>query len=394
MGITDVERRRAAERAAQLWRQLPGSRPKCHYMNHRCAEQKCAMIEIGYAAAYLDGRVLVTLSRADPSTPGLIDQLPPIFGCPISGQVHACGEECDRRAYEITCAISGLAFEEEQHDGWWAPYEREGRRDWKMNVFGRGANAVPPVGVRDRIALDSGAGVRFPLDLIEATRKRARLRGKSEAFDVAFAIASIVLSDERFEDAIRRLRQRRAKMFETAKRAASHAMQRSEPVNASALLDALPVAIEPVPVLVLSRARVRREIVRYAENCVALWHLMIAHADAGLRDMSFRDFCASAMNLFGKGHNVPSWRTGRDAWVVRRDPLLNAFPPNAWVERKIYSEVRDSKKISGIMRRAEGRIKEALDAHVSSRDADAAYLRYADLDYDAVPEASFVDVKR
>ena len=387
--VTDSERRIAVDGASRMWRS--DNRPACHYMFHNCERKTCDMIEIEYAAIVRFGEVMVSLTKPASEMPDAIKRLFPLYGCTKTGQTHACGDGCDQQ--DLTCSISGIRFREEMRDGWWSEYPRESRNTWKLKVFGQRTHLmIEPLNIREKLSL-SGDQTYLATAMLEQSRRRARLSNKSGAFDVAYSIAAVVFSDERFEDTIRRYNEQRANMVEQAKRAATHMMHSRVPVNTANLMQALTPHPEAHPVLIQSKEQTRTLIVRYAEHCIALWHLVRECVNPGIADMSFRDFCTAAMNLFGKGHNVPDWRWGRDTWVVHEDPVLSAFPLNKWAEKKIYSEMKDT-KISGVVRRAEARLKEVLDHYVASRDQSAAYIDYKNTPYDAVPEGSFVDIKR
>lgn len=392
---TDVERELAAARATDLWRWRPEFVPQYCYYNHDCVEEKCEMICVQYMAAMHLGRVYVSLGPSRPGVEGEISRLTPLYGCPKTGRVHACGERCDRGEFETVCVLSGITLGEMRRDAWWREYPTEGSKNWKLNVRNvrvGSANAD----VRERLSMDResfGRELTRMGDMIEFSRKRARLAGKAEAFDLAFAICMTVLSDERFAEAIRCNREHHRKIYEQAKRVATHLVQRRLPVDACTIMQALPAKSESAPVLIQSRSQQIEYVTRYAEHCLAFWHLIYTHADAGIRDMSFRDFCAASVSLFSKGHNVPNWRTGRNDWVVLPDRILNAFPINRWIERKIYDKTEDT-KISSVMRRSEIRIKKAINDFVARRDKDSAYLRYADVPYASLGEEAFLNIKR
>lgn len=388
---TDTDRTIAAARASELWRWRPGYAPSCHFVYHTCEARACDIVAVEYSAVLRSGKVFVSLGRAPLDTVDLFDRLVPVFGCTKTGQVHACGDDCDRR--ELTCPVSGVRFGEETRDGWWSEYAREGKDNWKMKVFGefRGIR-IEPVNMRERLSLD-GDQTYLATAMLEQSRRRARFSKKSEAFDVAFAISAIVLSDERFEDDLRRHRDLRTRLLEQAKRATTHMTQQRIAVSTSAIMQALPSNPESTPILIQNHKQTRDLIVCYAERCIALWHLIYTLADPQIAEMSFRDFCTAALSFFEKGYNIPSWRSGHDVWVVPRDPVLNVFPLNKWCERKIYSEI-DEAKISGIMRRAESRVKYAIDGYITTQDEGAVYMRVVSSPYDSIPEGAFGNVKR
>jgi hypothetical protein len=385
----------AADHASDLWRWRPGFVRSLCYFDHDCVIEKCEMMPIEYQAMVKGDRVFVRLGTSDEACEGLIDRLTPLYGCAKTGQVHACGDRCDRPRDEVVCTLSGLTFGEIRRHGWWNEHPRDGSNDWRLDVR-RMRVGVPRLDIRERLAVDRETVLREmwkASELIEWARARARLADKSEAFNVAFAVCLSALSDERFVQAIRVNHERRNKTFDQAKRAATHLVQRRKPLIADAIMCAMPAYFEPTPVLVQSREQMLDHVIRYADHCLAFWHLIFVHADPTVRDMSFRDFCAASLSLFGKGHNVPNFSTARNNWVIQPDRILSAFPVNRWIERQIYKGMPDT-KISSIMRRAESRVKEIVDEFVARRDKNASYLRYFDLAYDEIGTQAFVGIKR
>ena len=393
-GADDVERLQAAHIAIDLWKNNELTNvPLCRFISHSCSRSKCNIVEIKYDVVFASkGKPLsVSLGSPPPSNSKSIEQLVPLYACMKSGQIHICGNECKEN--QIVCSISGLYFGEEIRDAWWAPYAREGQNNWKMNVFAKGrATRIDNPHIRKKLSLNYDQ-VYSASDILEQSRKRANIRTKDCAFDIAFAIVSTVLSDDRFEEALHRRNEQTAKFLDLARRTATHVKHRRELVNTGDLMLSLPATIQSNPVLIMSQRETRDMIVCYAERCLSTWHLLYSLASKKISDMSFRDFCVAAISLFGKGYNAPDWSSGKDVWIVPCDPILNVFPMDRWIERIIYSDMNDT-KISCITRRAEKMLMKIVNMYVKERDSHGNYFRYEELPYESIPEDSFVSAKR
>lgn len=385
----------AARAAASMWAPRPGFVPPCDFSLHSCASAGCEMVPVEYSATSEGGEGVARV-RLGPRGEGCAAGLIPIWGCPQTGRVHFCGEGCESRATRAAeCPLSGLAFEGELCYGPWRPPAGAEKRDaWKLNPWTKRRGSGPRNDVAENLGL-LGAGESLRLRGVEEARRGASLAGKAQAFDVAFAVAATLLSDERFARALRDRADLERKLEDAAKRAATHLRQRRRAVDAASLVAALPPrgTCPRHPVLTESHEWILREVVACARHSMALWHLACELVDPSLREMSFRDFCVASLALFAVGHNVPDEVTGEDCWIVRPNPVVCAYPVDDWSRRQMYPGTPPT-KITAVMRRAEARVKAAIGLYVSRRRASPAYLNYRDLGYDALPESSFVGARR
>lgn len=392
----ELDRRTALARAIELWRERPGFLPLHFLPHHDCLRDSCEVVEVPYAAKREGDLVMVRLFPPPERVDGRIDRPVPLYGCPTTRGVHPCGPDaCEYASSELTCPLTGLELGQDRKHAYWTPYRSENWGAWKWDVRNlRRVERLPQM--LERAALRDGSlgdAMRSASFALASARRRARIANKSEAFDVAFLVCAIVLSDERFAEALRHNREQRAKREAQALRVAVHMQQRRRIVSASGISKSLASGSVALPVLVRDDRAQLEQTMGYAHRCIALWFVLCARVDASIREMSFRDFCVAALNLFGKGHVVVNPRNGLGEVFARQDTLLSAFPVNGWSEKKIYADV-DAGKITGIVGRAEARLVSLVNECVAKKKGNTAYLRFAEMRYDELDEAAFRGLKR
>jgi len=401
----DEERILAAKKAAHLWRWRPGFFPVCHFMFHSCVDEKCPLVKVQYMTKIADvGRkeVFVCLlhhhhHHSSASTKkDVLFPLIPVYGCERTGDVHICGIECEYRTHKNTCPLSGIYFGEKIDDGrWYAPYDHSSVHQWKQTLQEKKERFPPANDMREILQQTDDMMIIFSAvrNEIEPSKRRDGINSKRAAFNLSFALVATVLSDNRFIQVLNSNRECRQKLEDQARRAVAHMIQQRHLVDTETILMALPDHVESTPILIQNDKERLSRIIKCAEQCVALWHVIWTYVDKAVNDISFRDFCVAAINLFSCGHNVPNRLTMHDSWVIIVDPVLKAFPIDHWVKRQIYWD-RQGTKITATIRRSEEGLRKMIDDYVVRRGLDPAYLRYTNVPYDSLPEHAFTNIKR